>query len=260
MSLTCATEMPRRSDYLCDMAIETSPKPVPRPIPTDLPYGEVDRVEDVATEALVNGGPLLTTNVIGALILMAFVGILVVWAQRQIASNRPAPHKRRPSTSRALPPRFRPASPNMRKSPNRSTSASPRKPKYPIRNLPVFPESGRLTGKCYVIDGDTIVVQHIKIRLAGIDAPELDRPFGQKSKWEMVKICKGQVITVRLTGERSHDRLVGTCHLPDGTDIGAELIKRGLALDWTMFSGGRYRHLEPPGVRAKLRWAQHRSR
>ena len=110
-----------------------------------------------------------------------------------------------------------------------------------------------LRGTCHVIDGDTIVIGRTKIRLAGIDAPELDQPYGQKAKWAMVGLCKGQVITTELTGETSHDRLVGTCFLPDGRDIGAELIKQGLALDWAMFSDGKYRALEPPGVRRRLR-------
>ncbi len=124
--------------------------------------------------------------------------------------------------------------------------------------LPVFPEVGVLEGKCHVIDGDTIVIKRTKIRLAGVDAPELDKPWGQKSKWAMVQIVKGQVVTAKLNGERSHDRLVATCYLPDGRDIGAELIRQGLALDWSKFSGGKYKHLEPKGVRRKLKWAHHR--
>jgi micrococcal nuclease len=95
-------------------------------------------------------------------------------------------------------------------------------------------------------------VKSTKIRLAGIDAPELDHPWGQQSKWAMVKICKGHMITAKLTGEVSYDRLVATCYLADGRDIGAELIKQGLALDWALFSSGKYRHLEQPGVRKKL--------
>ena len=114
-----------------------------------------------------------------------------------------------------------------------------------------------LKGHAHVIDGDTIVIRGTKIRLAGIDAPELDQPWGQKSKWEMVRICKGSVITAKLNGETSHDRLVGTCHLPTGEDIGAELIKRGLALDWPLFSQGKYRHLEPHGARQKLMAAKY---
>ena len=126
----------------------------------------------------------------------------------------------------------------------------------PVR-LPVFPVAGVLEGKVHVIDGDTIVIKRTKIRLAGVDAPELDQPWGQMSKWAMVKICKGQNITAKLNGEQSHDRLVGICYLPDGRDIGAELIKQGLALDRSKFSGGKYRHLEPKGARGKLRGAHH---
>jgi len=113
-------------------------------------------------------------------------------------------------------------------------------------------QTATLKGRCYVIDGDTIIIRNTKIRLAGVDAPELDQPWGQKAKWAMVEICRGQLVTARLTGESSHDRLVGTCYLPDGRDIAAELIKLGLALDWAHYSGGMYRHLEPRGARRKL--------
>lgn len=122
---------------------------------------------------------------------------------------------------------------------------------------PDVPTSKKLRGKAWVIDGDTIVVSKIKVRLAGIDAPELDQPWGQKAKWEMVKICKGKTIDVELTGETTYDRLVGTCYLEDGTDIGAELIKAGLALDGGHFSHGKYKHLEPEGIRRKLKFYGH---
>lgn len=118
---------------------------------------------------------------------------------------------------------------------------------------PPFPVSMLIEGRAYVIDGDTIRIGKTKIRLAGIDAPELDRPWGQKSKWEMIRICKGHRIRVELTGDTSYDRLVGTCFLPDGTDIGAEIVKAGLALDGGYYSKGKYRHLEPAGVRRKIR-------
>jgi endonuclease YncB( thermonuclease family) len=118
--------------------------------------------------------------------------------------------------------------------------------------IPDIPETHVLKGRCYVIDGDTIVIQKVKIRLAGIDAPEIEDPWGQKAKWAMVGICKGQVITAELTGERSHGRLVATCFLPDGRDIAAELVSQGLALDWKGFSGGKYRHLEQPDARKKF--------
>jgi len=141
--------------------------------------------------------------------------------------------------------------------PTRRNSTAPTgTARYRSRSMgarPTLPQSRELSGKCHIIDGDTIVIRGVKIRLAGIDAPELHQPYGQKSKWAMVHLCKGQVVTAKLNGETSHDRLVGTCYLPDGRDIGAELISQGLAVDWGFFSGGKYRNLEPVGTRRRLR-------
>ena len=118
--------------------------------------------------------------------------------------------------------------------------AQPR-PTQGALTLPPFPDNMTIRGKAYVIDGDTIRIGSTKIRLAGIDAPEENEPWGRKSKWAMVEICRGHVITVDLDGTRSYDRLVGTCYLPDGRDLGVEIVKRGLALDLPEFSYGKYR-------------------
>lgn len=117
-----------------------------------------------------------------------------------------------------------------------------------------------LKGSCWVIDGDTIVLDNVRIRLAGIDAPELDHPWGVKSKWALVQLCKGQTVTARIRPELSYDRLVAECFLPDGRDLAAELVRAGLALDWPKFSGGKYRHLEPPDARRRLWRADARQR
>lgn len=117
-----------------------------------------------------------------------------------------------------------------------------------------------LKGECHVIDGDTIVIRGTKIRIAGIDAPELDHPWGKKSKFAMIGLCKGKIITAVIQEEVSYDRIVAKCFLPDGTDVAAELVKQGLALDWPKFSGGEYTNLEPPGIRKKLWRAAARQR
>ena len=117
-----------------------------------------------------------------------------------------------------------------------------------------------LRGRCWVIDGDTIVIDNIHIRLAGIDAPELDHPWGKQSKWALVQLCKGQTVTAQIKPELSYDRVVAECFLPDGRDLAAELVSAGLALDWTKFSGGKYRHLETPEARRKLWRADARQR
>ena len=109
-----------------------------------------------------------------------------------------------------------------------------------------------IKGKAYMIDGDTIRIRSTKIRLAGIDASEENQPWGRKSKWAMLEICRDQIITADLNGTRSYDRLVATCYLPDGRDIGVEIVRRGLALDLPEFSHGKYRPYEPEGARRRL--------
>lgn len=129
----------------------------------------------------------------------------------------------------------------------------PREMRFPVTqpNRPLPPDIV-VSGRCWVIDGDTIAIDKLHIRLAGIDAPELDHPWGRQSKWALVALCKGQTVTARIKPEMSYDRVVGECFLPDGRDLAAELVKVGLALDWPKFSGGKYRHLEPVDARKKL--------
>jgi endonuclease YncB( thermonuclease family) len=117
-----------------------------------------------------------------------------------------------------------------------------------------------IKGRCWVIDGDTIVIGEHNIRLAGIDAPELDQPYGQKAKWALVRLCQGQHVHAEVTGEFSHDRVVAVCRLADGTDLAAEMVRTGNAIDWKKHSGGKYRALEPDGVRKRLWRADARQR
>ena len=97
-----------------------------------------------------------------------------------------------------------------------------------------------IVGSAYVIDGDSIVIRKTQIRLFGIDAPELDHPFGQKAKWAMVNLCKGQKIRAEVTDRDTHGRTVAKCYLDDGRDLSAELVKLGLAIDWPKYSNGKY--------------------
>ncbi len=109
-----------------------------------------------------------------------------------------------------------------------------------------------LTGLCWVIDGDTIDISGTRIRLAGIDAPEMEQPYGKSAKWALAKLCKGQMITAVFEADITYERLVATCYLPDGRDLSAEMVSAGMAIDWKKFSGGKYRALELPDARQRL--------
>lgn len=109
-----------------------------------------------------------------------------------------------------------------------------------------------VTGAAWVIDGDTIRIGKVQIRLFGIDAPELNHPYGQKAKWALHRMCKGHIIRAEITDRDAYGRTVARCFLPDGRDLSAELVKQGLALDWAKFSGGKYRRLETADARKRL--------
>ena len=109
-----------------------------------------------------------------------------------------------------------------------------------------------LIGAAWVTDGDTITICKTQIRLFGIDAPELDHPYGKRAKWALHALCKGQTIRAEITEIDHYGRTVARCTLPDGRDLSAEMVKQGLAIDWAKFSGGRYRRFETPDARRKL--------
>ncbi|WP_340301742.1 thermonuclease family protein [Roseobacter sp. HKCCD5988] len=100
--------------------------------------------------------------------------------------------------------------------------------------------SGEVT---HVRDVDTIELGGVAIRLNGIDGPELSTDVGQAAKQFMTSLVLNREVVCDLTGERSHDRLIGVCHL-NGEDIGATAIENGFALDCRRYSGGRYADLE----------------
>ncbi len=52
--------------------------------------------------------------------------------------------------------------------------------------------------------------------------------------------------------DTSHESKRNVRWLPVGEDIGVELFRQGLALDFSMFSGGKYRQVGQAGVRVKL--------
>ncbi len=115
-----------------------------------------------------------------------------------------------------------------------------------------IPTTTVLEGPAYVVDGDTIKIQKKQVRLFGVDAPEINHPYGKKAKWALVSLCKGQRVRAEVTAEDAHGRTVAKCYLEDGRDLSAEMVKLGMAIDWPKFSDGKYRSLEVPDVRKKL--------
>jgi len=138
------------------------------------------------------------------------------------------------------------------KSTPRHNNATANLQPFDAKNARPIPDNIVLFGLAYVVDGDSIVIQKNQIRLFGVDAPEINHPFGQKAKWALVSLCKGQRIRAEAIEQDDHGRIVARCYLEDGRDLSAEMVKLGLAIDWPKFSAGEYRALEVSGIRKKL--------
>ncbi len=90
-----------------------------------------------------------------------------------------------------------------------------------------------------VHDGDTLTLANgEKVRLYGIDAPELTQPFGEKAQQYLEKLVKGKTVSVNQKG-KSFDRKV--CILTiDGVDINREMVRAGLAFEEPHYAHGEY--------------------
>ncbi len=97
-----------------------------------------------------------------------------------------------------------------------------------------------ITGKVIAItDGDTIKVldainRQYTIRLAGIDAPERNQPFGSKSTENVAHLTFGKNVSLDCGKEESYGRLVCKVIL-DGRDVCLEQVKAGMAWHYKQF-------------------------
>ena len=90
-----------------------------------------------------------------------------------------------------------------------------------------------------ISDGDTIIIlqdkQQIKVRLFGIDAPELKQPYGKKSKQFLANLIAGEVVEVEENGKDRYKRTLGIIHFK-GQDINAQMVLNGYAWAYVKYS------------------------
>lgn len=101
---------------------------------------------------------------------------------------------------------------------------------------PLFALSGKVVS---IHDGDTITIlqgkQQIKVRLFGIDAPELEQPYGKKSKQFLANLIAGEVVEVEPKGKDRYKRTLGIIHYK-GQDINAQMVLNGYAWAYMKYS------------------------
>ena len=90
-----------------------------------------------------------------------------------------------------------------------------------------------------VIDGDTIDVlagrQKTRIRIEGIDCPELAQPFGRAAKQFSSDRVFGKRVEVLPQSTDRYGRLVARVRI-GGEDLGLALLEAGLAWQYTTYS------------------------
>ena len=97
---------------------------------------------------------------------------------------------------------------------------------------------GRVTK---VVDGDTLHVRTdagdaVKVRLAEIDAPEKNQPFGSHARTRLVSLCRDKRVHVDVAGKDRYGRTLGTVFLKDGTNVNEQLVKDGYAWHYKDYS------------------------
>ena len=106
-----------------------------------------------------------------------------------------------------------------------------------------------LAGIPTVIDGDTIVIGDARIRLEGIDAPEMDQvcltaegqcwKCGEAAKRAMAEMVEGKTISCPAAGQDRYGRTLSRCTIGP-LEINARMVEEGWALSFVRY-GDRYR-------------------
>jgi endonuclease YncB( thermonuclease family) len=125
--------------------------------------------------------------------------------------------------------------------------------------LPLQTQAATVSGPPLVIDGDTLEIAGQRVRLFGIDAPELSQTWSRSGQaWECGKAARehlaGMISTAEVTcsgaEKDTYGRLVAVCQV-SGVDLNRALVAEGWATAFRRYSD-RYRADETRAQAAKL--------
>ena len=118
---------------------------------------------------------------------------------------------------------------------------------------PTGPGLMSFAGAARIVDGDTLEVDGRRVRLAGVDAPELAQtctgvdgqslPCGQQVRVALSAFIGHSVVSCREVGADRFDRILAQCQVR-GHDLGAWLVASGLAAAYAGRSGKPLRTAE----------------
>lgn len=102
-----------------------------------------------------------------------------------------------------------------------------------------------LSGRAIAVDGDTLDLDGRRVRLEGIDAPEISQTCGRRwlGTWNcgraaqkaLDRLVDGRRVECEPKGTDKYGRDLGICFV-DGRDINAELVRKGMAWAFVKYS------------------------
>lgn len=107
-----------------------------------------------------------------------------------------------------------------------------------------------IIGQAKVTDGDTIVINDIRIRFTGSDAPEsyffgktqtcfdakgIEWECGNAATLKLKQLINNQIVRCTDEGQDRYGRTLGICYV-DEVDLQAEMVKSGMAIAYLRYS------------------------
>jgi micrococcal nuclease len=120
-----------------------------------------------------------------------------------------------------------------------SESGERKRNKSPKRKIEL--ESENKSGNVVkIVDGDTYDIidngEKKRIRMEGIDAPERGMDYYKVSKEYLGELCDNQYIRLEEKEKDRYGRVIAKSFLPDGRELGEEMIRAGLAWHFKKYS------------------------
>ena len=112
-----------------------------------------------------------------------------------------------------------------------------------IMASPAF--AAEITGIPRIVDGDTVEIGQVKMRLSGIDAPETDQicldakgerwACGIAARDELIMHSNGQAWECTTTDTDQYSRSLASCFI-EGEDVSKRMVRSGWALSFVRYS------------------------
>ncbi|ACS51377.1 thermonuclease family protein [Bartonella grahamii] len=115
------------------------------------------------------------------------------------------------------------------------------KQNQPLPQKEKFSSQNSVKGNAVIIDGDSIMISSIMIRLVGIDAPELHQfcgkkkeryPCGLEAKKYLEQLLDNQTVTCHWHKIDQYRRVLATCKTKHVSNINATLVHNGWAVSY----------------------------